>query len=70
MMQAGRNWWETLDASYVEMGYKRSQADQCVRSRVSETGETMTGTYMDDTLGGSLSEAEMTRAKGEIGEKY
>ena len=32
MMQAGRNWWDTLDASYVKMGYKRSQADQCVRS--------------------------------------
>ncbi|GAW08486.1 retrovirus-related pol polyprotein from transposon tnt 1-94 [Lentinula edodes] len=70
MMQAGRNWWRTLDGTYKELGYSRSQADQCVRSRVSSTGETMTGTYTDDTLGGSSSNEEMEKAKREIGSRY
>ncbi|KAF8823454.1 hypothetical protein HHX47_DHR10000197 [Lentinula edodes] len=70
MMQAGRNWWKTLDGTYRELGYTRNQADQCVRSRVSGSGETMTGTYTDDTLGGSSSIQEMKKAKMEIGSKY
>ena len=70
MMQAGRNWWRTLDSSYAEMGFKRSQADQCVRSRKTESGETTTGTYTDDTLGGSSSIEELERSKREIGERY
>lgn len=70
LMQAGRNWWKTLDAWYKEAGYTRSQADQCVRQKISETGETMTGTYTDDTLGGSSSGEEEKRAKKEIGSKF
>jgi hypothetical protein len=69
-MQAGRNWWRLLDATYKDLGYKRSQADQCVRTRKSDVGETMTGTYTDDTLGGSSSKEEMDRAKAEIGSRY
>jgi hypothetical protein len=69
-MQAGHNWWETLDQAYKSLGYTRSRADQCVRTRVSESGVTTTGTYTDDTFGGSSSAGEMERAKTEIGEVF
>lgn len=69
-MQAGRNWWKLLDVTYKDLGYRRSQADQCIRTRKTDIGETMTGTYMDDTLGGSSSKDEMARAKEEIGNRY
>ncbi|THU77715.1 hypothetical protein K435DRAFT_637985, partial [Dendrothele bispora CBS 962.96] len=42
----------------------------CVRSRVTGSGETITGTYTDDTLGGSSSREEETRVKKEIGDVY
>lgn len=67
LMQVGRNWWKTLDVWYKEVGYICSQVDQCIQTKVSETGETITGTYTDDTLGGSSSVEEMKRAKAEIG---
>jgi hypothetical protein len=69
-MQAGHNWWEKLDKAYKGLGYSRSRADQCVRTRTSETGETTTGTYTDDTLGGSSSVGEMEKAKREIGNVF
>jgi hypothetical protein len=69
-MQAGHNWWEKLDKAYKEMGYSRSRADQCVHTRVSETGETTTGTYTDDTLGGSSLVGEMEKAKKDIGNAF
>lgn len=64
LMQAGRNWWKTLDVWYKEAGYTRSQADQCVQQKMSESGEMITGTYTDDMLGGSSTANEMGRAKG------
>lgn len=70
MVQAGRNWWKTLDGTYKELGFRRSQADQCVRSRTLKSGETITGTYTDVILGGSSSVEEMDRTKKELGEKY
>src|SRR5579875_2758088 len=70
MMQAGQNWWRTLDLSYQDLGFRQSRANQCVRSRLTDTGETMTGTYTDDTLGGSSSISEMKQVKQEIGERY
>lgn len=50
--------------------FKQSQADQCVRSQVSTSGETMTGTYTDDTLRGSPSIEEKVKVKQEIWERY
>ncbi|KAG9219551.1 hypothetical protein CCMSSC00406_0008242 [Pleurotus cornucopiae] len=69
-VQAGNNWWRELDASYTDLKYVRSEADQCVRSRKDAKGETHTGTYTDDIAGGSSSLEEAERAKRELGEKY
>jgi hypothetical protein len=69
-MQAGHNWWEKLDVAYKTLGYVRSRADQCIRTRTSDTGATMTGTYTDDTFGGSSSAGEMEKAKAEIGDVF
>lgn len=69
MMQAGQNWWKTLNATYKEMGFTCLQADQCVRSQKLESGELMTSTYTDNTLGGSSSTREKDK-KGEIGAQY
>lgn len=69
-VQAGHNWWQELDGTYKDLGYTRSEADQCVRARRDEHGETHTGTYTDDTAGGSSSLEEAERAKRELGEKY
>ncbi|KAG9225833.1 hypothetical protein CCMSSC00406_0008361 [Pleurotus cornucopiae] len=69
-VQAGNNWWEELDGVYKDLGYERSEADQCVRARKDEKGETHTGTYTDDIAGGSSSLEEAERAKRELGEKY
>lgn len=70
MTHAGRNWWKTLNSTYKELGYSHSQADQCVRSRAMKSGETVTGTYTDDTLRFSSLIQEMENAKKEIGEQY
>jgi hypothetical protein len=69
-MQAGHNWWEKLDNAYKSLGYTRSKADQCVRTRISGREVTTTGTYTDDTFGGSSSAEEMKRAKAEIGDVF
>lgn len=69
-VQSGNNWWEELNSAYKDLGYSRSEADQCVRVRKSNVGETHTGTYTDDTVGGSSSLEEAERAKKELGDKY
>ncbi|KAG5734041.1 Copia protein, partial [Termitomyces sp. T112] len=70
MMDAANNWWGTLDVDMTRLGYKRSEADQSVRSREQNGERTITSTYTDDTSGMSSSEEEAVRARKELGEKY
>ena len=52
------------------LGYRRSEADQSVRSRESEGERTVTSTYTNNTSGMSLSKEEANRAWKELGEKF
>ncbi len=69
-MQAGYEWWKDLDGTYVEAGFKRNAADECVRARRVEERLDITGTYTDDI--GNFSDAkEGTKAViSDLGKKY
>ena len=69
-MDGAYNWWETLDAEMSELGYYCSKADLSVCSRHADSNVTITSTYMDDTMGISLSREEAERAKEELGWHY
>jgi hypothetical protein len=64
------NWWETLDAEMLELGYYHSKADPLVRSRHANGSITITSTYTDDTMGISSSCEEAERAKDKLGWHY
>lgn len=69
-MQGASNWWDELDGTYGDLGYRRSHADQSVRVRETDNGTTITSTYTDDVTGVSSSTEEADRAKMELGAKY
>ncbi|GLB45566.1 putative reverse transcriptase (RNA-dependent DNA polymerase) [Lyophyllum shimeji] len=70
MMQGGYDWWHTLDKAYIELGYKPSRADTCVRSKLVGNERTITNTYTDDTLGASSTLEGYARAKEELARCY
>ena len=51
LMQGGFDWYWMLDGMYTELGYKRSRADPCVRSRTMGAEKTITNTFNDDIFG-------------------
>lgn len=69
-MDGANNWWRALDDDMKRLGYKRSDADQSVRSRHRNGETTITSTYTDDTSGMSTSKAEAEAARKELGERY
>ena len=69
-MDGAYNWWETLDAEMLELGYYCSKADLSVHSQHADRNITIMSTYMDDTTGISLSHNEAERAKEELGWNY
>ena len=69
-MQGGHDWFETLGASYDELGYTTSRADPCVRYKKDGKNYTLTNTYTDDVNGASSSEEEIRRRKDELGMKW
>ena len=71
-MQGASNWWEELDRTYGDLGYRRSRADESVRVHLGEDGQptTITSTYTDDVTGISESDEEAEQAKRELGERY
>lgn len=69
-MDGANNWWHALDEDMKRLGYKRSDADQSVRSRHRNGETTITSTYTDDTSGMSTSKTEAKAARKELGEKY
>ena len=70
MMDGAYNWWGTLDAEMLELGYSCSGADPSVCSQHANGNVTITSTYTDDTTGISLSPEEAKRAKEELGWHY
>lgn len=69
-MQGTSNWWDELNGTYHNLGYRCFHADQSVRVREGEIGTTITSTYTDDVTGISSTTAEANRAKKEMGAKY
>ena len=69
-MQGAHDWYETLKATYDDLGYITSRADPCVRYK-RENGEyTLTDTYTDDVFGASTTDAEIRRRKDEMGKQW
>ena len=66
-MQGGHDWYETLCATYNDLGYYTSRADPCIRIKEEDGNYTITNTYTDDTFGGSNDDDEEERRKDEIG---
>jgi hypothetical protein len=69
-MDGAYNWWETLDAEMSELEYYCSKADLSVCSQHTNGNVTITSTYMDNTIGISLSQDEAERAKDKLGWHY
>ncbi|KAG6863818.1 hypothetical protein C0993_010249, partial [Termitomyces sp. T159_Od127] len=69
-MDGANNWWHTLDEDMRQLSYKKSDADQSVRSRDRNGEKTITSTYTDNTSGMSSSKEEAIRARIELGERY
>lgn len=69
-MSGAYDWWKVLDKEMKRLGYKRSRADQSVRSRKSREDHTITGTYTDDVSGISSNVIESDRARAELGENF
>jgi hypothetical protein len=70
MMQGGHDWYETLSATYTELGYTTSRADPCVRFKKENGNYTLTDTYTDDVFGASNNDEEIKRRKNEIGDVW
>lgn len=70
LMQGGFDWFWTLDGAYTDLGYKKSRADPCVRSRKVGQETTITNTFNDDTFGLSSTKAGATQAKRELAQVY
>lgn len=70
LMQGGFDWYWTLDGAYADLGYTRSRADPCVRSRQVGSETTITNTFNDDTFGLSTTKAGATLAKRELAQAY
>ena len=66
-MQGGHDWFETLGATYNDLGYTTSRADPCVRFKRENGNYTITDTYTDDVFGASSSEEEAKARKDEMG---
>jgi Reverse transcriptase (RNA-dependent DNA polymerase)/GAG-pre-integrase domain/gag-polypeptide of LTR copia-type len=66
-MQGGHDWYETLDNTYNELGYKGSRADPCVRFKKEHGNYTLTDTYTDDVFGASNNDEEIKKRKEEMG---
>ena len=66
-MQGGHDWYETLSATYNNLGYTTSRADPCVRFKKNNGNYTITDTYTDDVFGASNSDEEIKKRKEEIG---
>lgn len=69
-MDGAYNWWQELDKEMKELGYYRSQADQCVRSRHVNGEVTITSTYTDDVSGLSTTVEGSIEARKELGLKF
>jgi transposase InsO family protein len=65
-MQGGNNWWYTLDNTYLDLDYKTSRADPCVRYKKEGDNYTLTDTYNDDVFGASNNDEEIKRRKDEM----
>ena len=70
MMQSTHDWYETLNKTYNDLGYKASQADPCVCSKKENGNYTITDTYTDNIFGASNSDGEAKQRKEELGKVW
>lgn len=70
LMQGGFDWYWTLDGTYADLGYRRSRADPCVRSRTVGGETTITNTFNDDIFGLSSTKEGAQKAKAELSNAY
>ena len=70
MMQGAHDWYEMLNKTYNDLGYKASRADPCVRFKKENGNYTITDTYTDDIFGASNSNGEAKQRKEELGKVW
>ena len=70
LMQGGFDWYWTLDGAFTDLGYWRSRADPCIRSRKLGPEATVTNTFNDNTFGLSLTTKGAELAKRELVQVY
>ena len=64
--QAGRTWNRHLHKGLTEMGFKRSQVDQCVYYR----GDVMFLCYVDDCVIGSPNKSDVDKVISDLSQKF
>jgi hypothetical protein len=71
-MQAGNEWWTAFDKTYADMGFVRSRADECVRTRgeKEKRNRVITGTYTDDVTILSDTKEGLVEVKEELRKSY
>lgn len=70
LMQGGFDWYWMLDSAYRDLGYRRSRADPCVRSRLIRQEATITNTFNDNIFGLSSTKSGAAQAKAELARIY
>lgn len=70
LRQAGRQWYLTLDQTYTQLGYKRSESDWSVYTRNIEGAITISATSVDDIILATNSKAASDNAAKEIDSKF
>lgn len=70
LKQSSRVWNKKLHAALVEIGYKRSEHEPCVYSKVSEKGIVIVAVYVDDFVIFSSDETEKGKLKDEVMSRF
>ncbi|OJT09466.1 Retrovirus-related Pol polyprotein from transposon TNT 1-94, partial [Trametes pubescens] len=70
LMHSGNDWWKDLDATYGDLGFERSRADECVRARFDQDGLAITATYTDDITSCADSKPGLTQVRTDIAARY
>ena len=69
-MQGAHDWYETLNQTYINLGYTSLQVDPCVQFKKEKGNYTLTDMHMDNVFRASNNKEEEKRRKEEIGKVW